>query len=423
MKRILFINLRSHFVERMEPLYIAKKLGVEVVLLTDKKPQIDDGYILEENYIVTDTYNMEESVQKVVEFAKNRPIDGVLTWSDRDVELVSLIAERLNLPAPSIEASKNARNKYLMRKAISKEFPDLCPKFKRVTTLEEFQEAVENVGIPGVLKPVGASGSKTIVKIYSKDNLENIFKRVKEETSTVRDKVFSYFPNEYIYEELLLGDEMSIEGFVSSVTGEVMIAGMTDKYVTEEFSTEYKEIEPSQKISKNLRIYRDKIASAIKALGITSCAFHAEVKVQGENLKVVEIAARPGGGFITTHLVQLASGISFIEQTIKNALKLPIDDRILFEFWERNPKCIVGQEDFMSEKEGKVIRVGGISEIFEDPNVELFIPLKEVGDEITLPPKNYSSLYTGRVIVTGLNVKEVENSLEKAKAKFKLKVK
>ena len=94
MKRILFINLRSHYVERMEPLYAAKKLGVEVVLLADIKPQIDDGYISEDNFIITDTYDMANALQKVIEFAKDKPIDGVLTWSDRDVELVSLIAEK-----------------------------------------------------------------------------------------------------------------------------------------------------------------------------------------------------------------------------------------------------------------------------------------------------------------------------------------
>lgn len=423
MKRILFINLRSHYVERMEPLYAAKKLGVEVVLLADIKPQIDDGYISEDNFIITDTYDMANALQKVIEFAKDKPIDGVLTWSDRDVELVSLIAEKLDIPAPNIEASKNARNKFLMRKAISEENPELCPKFLRVTNLSEFKEAVDVIGTPGVLKPVGASGSKTIVKIYSETNLESIFERVRSETRISRDKVYKYFPDEYIYEELLSGDEMSVEGFVSSVTGEVVIAGMTDKYVTDEYSTEYKEIEPSQKSPKFLKLYSEKVKSAVKSLGLTACAFHAEVKVVGETLKVIEIAARPGGGFITTHLVKLASGVSFIEETIKNALNQPIDKKILFESWSQSPKYVVGQEDFMSEKEGEVSRVGGLPEIFEDSNVRLFIPLKEVGDEVILPPKNYGSLYTGRIIVAASNIKEVEKSLLRAKNKYRFEVK
>ena len=46
---------------------------------------------------------MANALQKVIEFAKDKPIDGVLTWSDRDVELVSLIAEKLDIPAPNID--------------------------------------------------------------------------------------------------------------------------------------------------------------------------------------------------------------------------------------------------------------------------------------------------------------------------------
>ena len=71
-----------------------------------------------------------------------------------------------------------------------------------------------------------------------------------------------------------------------------------------EYSTEYKEIEPSQKSPKFLKLYSEKVKSAVKSLGLTAYVFHAEVKVVGEVLKVIEIAARPGGGFITTHLIK-----------------------------------------------------------------------------------------------------------------------
>ena len=44
------------------------------------------------------------------------------------------------------------------------------------------------------------------------------------------------------------GDEISIEGFVSTFDNNIIIAGMTDKFVTDKYSTEYKEFEPSKKI-------------------------------------------------------------------------------------------------------------------------------------------------------------------------------
>ena len=51
----------------------------------------------------------------------------------------------------------------------------LCPKFQEVESLNDLKEAVTQIGIPGILKPVGASGSKGIFKIESKAHLEDMF--------------------------------------------------------------------------------------------------------------------------------------------------------------------------------------------------------------------------------------------------------
>ena len=44
----------------------------------------------------------------------------------------------------------------------------LCPKFQEVESLNDLKEAVTQIGIPGILKPVGASGSKGILKLKVK---------------------------------------------------------------------------------------------------------------------------------------------------------------------------------------------------------------------------------------------------------------
>ncbi|KRM34810.1 hypothetical protein FC83_GL001947 [Agrilactobacillus composti DSM 18527 = JCM 14202] len=404
----------------MEPLFAAKKMGVRVTVLTDSIPDIDDGYV--DDFIVTDTYDMPHAVEKVKVYAKNKPINGVLTWADKDVELVSLIAKALNIPGPSLESSKNARDKVLMREAIAKVDPDLCPKFASVKNFAELKAAANDIGFPAVLKPVGASGSKTIIKIYSEDSLADAYQRLVDETSISRDKVYSYFPSEYIYEELLTGKEISIEGFVSTFSKDIVIAGMTDKEVTDEYSTEYLEYEPSQKSADDLSNYRTKIKQAIRGLGITECAFHAECKVDGTKFKVIEIAARPGGEFITTHLVKIASGVSFVEQNIKNSLGEEIDNRIEFKEWSKNPRTIVGHLDFMAKKEGIVTKLGGFQEIFEDPNVINFMPLKDVGDSVVLPPKDYGSLYTATMVVKGNSIDEIDESFKNIERKFKIEI-
>lgn len=421
-KRVLFINVRSHMVERMEPLFAAKNLNVDPVLLCDKDPEIDDRYVNPDNVFIADTYDMDKALEIVKEIHQKNPVSGVLTWADKDVELVSRIAAALGLPGPSIEASKNARNKYLMRSAIALKHPELCPRFKSVRSLEELQTAVDEIGVPGVLKPVGASGSKSIIKIFDNHDLYSAYHEVVKETRIDRDPVYNYFPDQYIYEELMDGDEISIEGFVSTFDNNIIIAGMTDKFVTDKYSTEYKEFEPSQKNPEYLRVYREQITKAIRALGISQCSFHAECKVNGPQLKVIEIAARPGGEFITTHLVPLASGISFVEQNIKNALGLPIDTQIEFAQWSQSPKCIAGHLDFMSNQEGIVTHIGGLQRIYEDPNVVNFLPLKEEGDSIVLPPDDFSSLYTATMVVKGTSIEDIEKSFDLIQPRFEISI-
>ena len=64
----------------------------------------------------------------------------------------------------------------------------LCPKFQEVESLNDLKEAVTQIGIPGILKPVGASGSKGIFKIESKAHLEDMFNLLLDSTSPKKIK-------------------------------------------------------------------------------------------------------------------------------------------------------------------------------------------------------------------------------------------
>lgn len=59
---------------------------------------------------------------------------------------------------------------------------------------------------------------------------------------------------------------------------------------------------------------------------IDHCAFHLEGRLTESGFKVIEIAARPAGGFITSHLIRLSSGHSFIEKIIDVAIGNNVKD-------------------------------------------------------------------------------------------------
>lgn len=87
----------------------------------------------------------------------------------------------------------------------------------------------------------------------------------------IKDKVYSYYPNLYIYEEYIEGEEFSVEGVVQNK--EVFIAGITDKRVTPKFSLEYIAFFPSDKPEKVKDEIKKKTKLAIQSLKLITVHF------------------------------------------------------------------------------------------------------------------------------------------------------
>lgn len=411
-KTLIYVNIRPYKVERLVPIYTAKRMGFKVVLLSDEDPGLDKRII--DDLLLVDTYNMEYVVNVSKEYAKTHRISGVLTWTDKDVELVAKIGEALSLPTISVDAAKNSRNKYLMRNTLMNRVADLCPDFRRVTTYDHFKKAVDKLGYPGIFKPVGASGSKNIFKIERDTNLHEMYETMVESTSPVDDKIYSYYPNEYIYEEYLNGPEVSVDGLVQN--GTVYITGVADNLVTEDFSLDYLEIFPSEKSDETIGLIKDGVNRTITALEFNNCSFHLEGRLTSDGFKIIEVAGRPGGGFLATHVIGHAAGISYLEFIIKVATGENIEDSwVDFDTISTRSVC---HYEVISKKEGVVDGLHGLDDVIEDENVIVIVPLRNIGDRIFLPPKDFETCYLATTILKGNNFKEVQKTIQRLENKL-----
>lgn len=414
METLLFVNLRSYKVERIKPILVAKKLGYRVAVMADNNPNLLENLI--DDLIITNTYDFENAIEEVKKYNKSHPISGVMTWSDKDVELVAHLNNVLGTAGIDLDIVINARNKYHMRENF-KNIPNISAKFERVYGFNDLEKAVKEIGTPGILKPVGASGSKGIFKIESKDNLEKIYESLIKSTSPKDDLAYSYYPNEYIYEEFLDGEEVSVEGLVQN--NEVFIAGITDKNVTEEFSLEYFEIFPSEKDDETKKEIKDKATLAIKSLKINNCAFHLEGRVTTNGFKVIEAAARPGGGFIASHMLEISSGSSFIEKVIDVAVGNDIKES--WKPFDLNNRR-VGYYNLIPEKEGSLLNISGIDKALEISGLKYIIPLKNYGDKIIFPPKSFSSSFLLTILIEGEGSEDIKNKFQKIKNVISYKI-
>ncbi|PWZ90039.1 ATP-grasp domain-containing protein [Staphylococcus pseudintermedius] len=404
MKTLLFINLRSHKVERIAPVIEAKRQGYHVVLMTDHDPQLIDSGL--DEVIEIDTYDETAVVEAVIAYHQQHHLSGILTWSDKDVELVAQLNDRLQLPGIPVSHVKNARNKYLMRMAFD-QVPDISPDYENVRSEVDLRHAVARIGTPGILKPVGASGSKGIFKIESEECIEYVYETLRHATSPERDKVYHYYPNDYIYEGYLVGEEVSVEGVVQN--GEVRIAGITDKAVTPEYSLEYIAIFPSDKNAALQQEIKTKATQAIQSLGIDHCAFHLEGRVTKDGFKVIESAARPGGGFIASHLIPGASGHSYIEKILDVAVGNDVTEN--WPTFDQTSKKMCFYS-VMAEQAGIFKGVQGLDRLVEIPGVHYVVSLKNYGDSVILPPEHFSSCFVLNIVFEAESTEAVQQKID-----------
>ncbi|EKK5512942.1 ATP-grasp domain-containing protein [Staphylococcus pseudintermedius] len=404
MKTLLFINLRSHKVERIAPVIEAKRQGYRVVLMTDHDPQLIDSGL--DEVIEIDTYDETAVVEAVIAYHQQHHLSGILTWSDKDVELVAQLNDRLQLPGIPVSHVKNARNKYLMRMAFD-QVPDISPDYENVRSEVDLRHAVARIGTPGILKPVGASGSKGIFKIESEECIEYVYETLRHATSPERDKVYHYYPNDYIYEGYLVGEEVSVEGVVQN--GEVRIAGITDKAVTPEYSLEYIAIFPSDKNAALQQEIKTKATQAIQILGIDHCAFHLEGRVTKDGFKVIESAARPGGGFIASHLIPGASGHSYIEKILDVAVGNDVTEN--WPTFDQTSKKMCFYS-VMAEQAGIFKGVQGLDRLVEIPGVHYVVSLKNYGDSVILPPEHFSSCFVLNIVFEAESTEAVQQKID-----------
>ncbi|WP_066506648.1 ATP-grasp domain-containing protein [Abyssisolibacter fermentans] len=406
-KNILFLN--ATYSEKIKTLQTAKRLGLTVSVVGPDLPEWSKPYV--DHYIKANTYDIDETLDKVKKANKEIPFDGVITFWDRDVVPVAVVAKELNLKGSPIEAAEGARNKGKMREVLKKHnVPH--PKFTKFHNFDELYDTSIDMEYPLIVKPVGASASKGVFKINSPDELYDIYGLLISSTSVEKDKMFTFYKNEYLVEEFMEGNEVSVEGVVSD--GNVYFAGITEKW-TDEFFNEPQFAFPARVSNEIESDILDVTRRGIKALGLDNCGFHAELMITESGSKIVEINGRLGGGGITTDLVPIASGIDI---TAVNLL-VTLGERFDFTPKKNKGSCA---KTLMAKQSGVVDHWEGVEEIRDMPGVVDFIFLKNPGDSVGMPPEVFNDCYLGYVITEGEDtdkaIEYAENALAEVKCVF-----
>lgn len=149
----------------------AKRMGLEVITI-DADPSAP-GLALADHYEIVSTTDVKAALNVATRYR----VQGVMTMStDTCVSAVAYVAEKMGLVGIGLQASSNATNKLYMRQCFA-EAGVPSPRFKKISNLNEAEDALEYVGFPAMMKVPDSSGSRGASKVEKIDQLEGAFER------------------------------------------------------------------------------------------------------------------------------------------------------------------------------------------------------------------------------------------------------
>ncbi len=149
----------------------AVDLGVDLVFATDRCHQLEDPW--QDRAIAVRFHDPESSIRAVLDYARTQPVDGVIAVGDRPVVTAARAAEALGVRWHTVAGARASSDKRQSRAVLAAAgLPS--PRF-HVHALSSFDASasVATVGFPCVLKPVGLSGSRGVIRANSPAELES----------------------------------------------------------------------------------------------------------------------------------------------------------------------------------------------------------------------------------------------------------
>jgi biotin carboxylase len=331
------------------------------------------------NLITLETLDVDYCYQILHGINVVRPIDGIVTLTEKAIPIAAHVSSRLNLNYTSLDTIDIIYDKSKMRAQLASHDDYKVP-YRLIYSQEDLEDFINEFGLPVIVKPKDGVGSVDVIKINSTKELLDVD-----------------VSNELVVEQYIKGEEYSVECF--SLNGTHSLIAVTKKEVlgggnfTEIGHTLPADISPELRDKLERYIFR-----FLNIVGIKDGPSHTELKIDKDKLSVIETHNRIGGDRISS-LVKLSMNIDLIELSILSSLGLCDLNDIKPRFSQYasvrfiNPNC-----------DGVVKSVSGVSKLLYKPNIiEVECDLKQ-GGKVRAITDSFSRY--GLVIATGSSFTE-----------------
>jgi biotin carboxylase len=269
----------------------AKRMGLDLVLATDRchvldNPWGDDAVPMQ----------FDDAV------AERGPFDGIAAVGDQPALAAAQAAERLGLRFHPSDAVRAAKSKFLSRE-----------RFKSAGLLTpEFHLNAPAVRYPCVLKPIGLSASRGVIRANNDQEFASAYARIRKLLEQETEQAIQV-------EDFIPGREFALEGLVTG--GCLRVIALFDKPdpLDGPFFEETIYVTPSRAPAATQQAISETTQRAVAALCLTDGPIHAEMRVNNRGVWMLEIAARPIGG-LCSRVLRFDAETTFEEIILRHAI-------------------------------------------------------------------------------------------------------
>jgi formate-dependent phosphoribosylglycinamide formyltransferase (GAR transformylase) len=399
----------------------AGSLGVRLVFASDRCDRLEDPWW--DQAIPVRFQDETRSVAAVVAACGDFVPDGIVAVGDRPAVLAARLAGELRILWHTPESAATCRNKLAMRQVLyAAGLP--TPWFVSMPIERDAERTLRRVEYPAVIKPLALSGSRGVMRVNDSGELMTALERLRQLLDARDIRVEGDEAHgQALVEGFIAGAEYAVEGLLTR--GTLQLLAICDKPdpLDGPFFEETIYRMPSLASQEVQQRIAEAVAAASAALGLHHGAVHAECRVSGDAVYVLEVAARPIGGLCSSALrfrtegPQVADGdrggVSLEEVLLRHALGEDVTSYVREE-------VASGVMMIPIPKRGVYRSVGGVEEARQVAGIEdIRITAKP---DTTLVPLPEGKSYLGFIFARAAVPAEVDRALREAHARLRFAI-
>lgn len=363
-----------------------QRMGVEVVAC-DKYGNAPAMQVAHRNHV----FSMldADTLRKVIEEEKPDhiipEIEAIAT-----PELVKLEEEGFNV-TPTARAARLTMNREGIRRLAAEELGIKTSPYRFASTREEFDQAIKEIGIPCVVKPVMSSSGHGQSTVKNESEIDSAWKEAQEGGRAGAGRVIVEGFVNFDYEITLLT--------VRSVSGTTYCEPIGHHQVNGDYRESWQPQPMSAKAIESARDIAKKVTDALGGYGI----FGVELFIKGDEVIFSEVSPRPHDTGMVTMISQDLSEFGLHARAL---LGLPVPGI-----------------KFYGPSASKAIVVEGDTDTVEFDNLEEVLAEEGVQMRIFGKPEVHGHRRMGVILATSDTVENALAKAERAYSKLKINIK